>query len=44
MGKMAGHRAAFIGPESIGKSTAINYITSGGTGDELMPVAKGMGT
>jgi hypothetical protein len=41
-GSLPEHRAAFIGGESVGKSTAINYITSKGQGDPFMPTGLGM--
>jgi len=37
-------RAALVGPESIGKSTAINHLVSDGRGEPFMHVADGMGT
>ena len=37
-------RVAFVGAESVGKSTLINHLTSEGRGDEFMPVTTGQGT
>jgi len=37
-------RVAFIGPESVGKSTLINHLTSNGEGTKFMPESAGMGT
>ena len=37
-------RVAFVGAESMGKSSLINHLTSGGRGENFMPVSSGMGT
>jgi len=39
-----GRRAAFVGPESVGKSTLINYLTSHGKGTEFMYTAEAYAT